>query len=224
MDPAQARLVQHTALVAITFQLSLLLPTLMHLICCYCMKEPYHTSILSGYAWLQELLQGHPECICTELGVHKDVFHALVRELQSMGHGDTRYMTLEEQLAIFLYTSATGLSMNDKYSSCVGTACAGQVLHLLDTNPYAEWNEYINFGTPIFSFFPQLIHRTLMSMPGFYPWKLHQSHSSIEVLSLFEQQLSLTLHSGHSSYIAIISSRQRTTKACSIGTLQLQQE
>jgi len=101
-----------TVLVAITLQLSLLLPTLMRLIQCYYMKEPYHTSILSGYAWLQELLHGHPERIRTELGVHKGVFHALVRELQSMGHGDTKYGTLEEQLAIFLYTSVTGLSIH----------------------------------------------------------------------------------------------------------------
>ena len=42
-------------------------------------------------------------------GVHKEVFHALIRELQSMGHSDTKYVTLEEQLAIFLYTSVTGL-------------------------------------------------------------------------------------------------------------------
>ena len=112
MHPTQANLhLHHTVLIAITFQLSLLLPTLMRLINHYYMKEPYHTSILSGYAWLQELLQGHPERIRTELGVHKEVFHALIRELQSMGHGDTKYVTLEEQLAIFLYTSVTGLSI-----------------------------------------------------------------------------------------------------------------
>ena len=112
MHPAQARThLHHTILVTITLQLSLLLPTLMCLIQHYYMKEPYHTSILSGYAWLQELLHGHPERIHTELGVHKEVFHALIRELQSMGHGDTRYVTLEEQLAIFLYTSVTGLSI-----------------------------------------------------------------------------------------------------------------
>lgn len=83
----------------------------MRLIHRYHMKEPYHTSILSGYAWLQELLHGHPERIRTELGVHKDVFLALVEKLRSMGHGDTRYVKLEEQLAIFLYTSVTGLSV-----------------------------------------------------------------------------------------------------------------
>jgi hypothetical protein len=75
------------------------------------MKEPYHTSILSGYAWVQELLHGHPEHIHTELGVHKEVFHALIEVLLSMGHGDSRNVTLQEQLAIFLYMSVTGLSI-----------------------------------------------------------------------------------------------------------------
>jgi hypothetical protein len=101
----------HTTLVAITLKLSLLLPTLIHLIFHYHMKEPYYTSILSGYAWVQELLHGHPECIHTELGVHKEVFHALIEVLLSMGHGDSRNVTLQKQLAIFLHMSVTGLSI-----------------------------------------------------------------------------------------------------------------
>jgi hypothetical protein len=88
------------------------------------MKEPYYTSILSGYAWVQELLHGHPERICTELGVHKEVFHALITELKSMDHGDSKYVTLEEQLAIFLYISVTGLSIRhvgEKFQQANGT-------------------------------------------------------------------------------------------------------
>jgi hypothetical protein len=109
---SQARMNLHrTILVTITLQLSLLVPTLLCLIFHYHMKEPYHTSLLSGYAWVQELLNGHPERIRTELGVHKEVFHALIEELRSMGHGDTKYVTLEEQLATFLYMSVTGLSI-----------------------------------------------------------------------------------------------------------------
>ena len=125
MDPQQARIHLHrTIFVAITLQLSLLLPTLMWLMFRYHMKEPYHTSILSGYAWLQELLHGHPERIRTELGVHKEVFHALIQELQSMGHGGSKYVTLEEQLAIFLYTSVTGLStrhVGERFQRANGT-------------------------------------------------------------------------------------------------------
>jgi hypothetical protein len=45
------------------------------------------------------------------LGVSKHVFHQLIHELQSMGHTRSRYVSLEEQLAIFLYTSVTGLTV-----------------------------------------------------------------------------------------------------------------
>ena len=112
MDHAQICMnLLHTIFAAITLQLSLLLPTLMCLVFHYHMKEPYHTSILSGYAWVQELLHGHPKHIFTELGVHKEAFLALVDELQSMEHEDTKNVTLQEQLAIFLYISVTGLSI-----------------------------------------------------------------------------------------------------------------
>ena len=71
--------------------------------------EPYHTSILSGAEWVMELLAGHPESIRCELGVHHHVFSALVDDLRSRGPTDSRSVSLEEQLAIFLYTMVTGL-------------------------------------------------------------------------------------------------------------------
>lgn len=71
---------------------------------------PYHTSILSGHAWLLELLDGHPERIYSELGMYRDTFLALVLELRNMGYTDSRHICLEEQLAIFLYTCRTGLA------------------------------------------------------------------------------------------------------------------
>jgi hypothetical protein len=75
-------------------------------------KEPYHTSVLSGRAWVEELLDGHPERIKTELGLSKEAFIALRSELRAHGHTDSRNgVTLEEQMAIFLYTSVTGLSV-----------------------------------------------------------------------------------------------------------------
>lgn len=72
--------------------------------------EPYHTSILSGRMWVDELLEGHPDRIYCELGVRKEVFRELVRVLHAFGITDSRYVTLEEQLAIFLYMSVTGLT------------------------------------------------------------------------------------------------------------------
>ena len=73
--------------------------------------EPYHTSILSGCGWVDELLEGHPGHICCKLGVSREVFLELVSVLCSFGYGSSRYVDIEEQLAIFLYMSVTGLTI-----------------------------------------------------------------------------------------------------------------
>jgi hypothetical protein len=73
--------------------------------------EPYHTSALSGEAWVIELLLGHPNRIRCELGMHAHVFAALISELRSLGHKNSKFVSLEEQLAIFMYMSVTGLTI-----------------------------------------------------------------------------------------------------------------
>ena len=74
-------------------------------------REPYHTSILTGEGWVMELLKGHPNCIRCELGVSHNIFLKLINELQQFGHGNSKYVLLEEQLAIFLYMSVMGLTI-----------------------------------------------------------------------------------------------------------------
>ena len=74
-------------------------------------RLPYHTSILTGEGWVMELLAGHPRRIRTELGVSHEVFIELIDELRRMGHTDSKFVSLEEQLAIFLYASVTGLTV-----------------------------------------------------------------------------------------------------------------
>jgi hypothetical protein len=91
--------------------IAIIIPKVIQVICALYVKQPYHTSILSGEGWVQELLNGHPKRIRCELGVTKDVFLQLIHELQSMGITKSRYVSLEEQLGIFLYTSVTGLSV-----------------------------------------------------------------------------------------------------------------
>ena len=73
--------------------------------------EPYHTSILSGRGWVEELLEGHPGHIHCELGVSREVFLELVSVLHGFSFGSSRYVDIEEQLAIFLYMSVTGLTI-----------------------------------------------------------------------------------------------------------------
>ena len=99
-----------------TLILTIVIPTVLQVLDQYrnryYNKEPYHTSILSGQAWVEELLNGHPERIRTEFGVHRHVFLALRAELRAAGYTDSRNgVTLEEQLGIFLYTCVTGLTV-----------------------------------------------------------------------------------------------------------------
>lgn len=73
--------------------------------------EPYHTSILTGEGWVMELLLGHPERIRCELGMSAHTFTNLVHDLRDLNVKNSRFVTLEEQVAIFLYTCVTGLTI-----------------------------------------------------------------------------------------------------------------
>ena len=68
-------------------------------------------SILTGEGWVMELLSGHPDRIRCELGVSHNVFAGLILELREMGYRNSKYVSLEEQLTIFLYASVTGLTI-----------------------------------------------------------------------------------------------------------------
>lgn len=73
-------------------------------------SEPYHTLALSGEAWVIELLVGHPDRIQCELGMDTFIFAELIAELCAQGHKNTKFISLEEQLAILSYTCITGLT------------------------------------------------------------------------------------------------------------------
>jgi hypothetical protein len=66
-------------------------------------RQVYHTSSLTEVGWVQELMLGHPDRIKTELGMR------LVSDLSDVGLDPLWHISLEEQVAIFLYTSVTGL-------------------------------------------------------------------------------------------------------------------
>ena len=79
----------------------------------YC-KTPLHTSALSGRAWLDELLAGHPDRIYIALGMRRHVFLALVVQIRALGYmeAENASVLLDESLAIFLYTCVTGLAID----------------------------------------------------------------------------------------------------------------
>ena len=73
--------------------------------------QPYHTSALSGEAWLIELILGHPHRIRCELGMDVHTFKSVTLELRHHGHQASSQVSLKEQLDIFLYICITGLSI-----------------------------------------------------------------------------------------------------------------
>ncbi|KAJ3818468.1 hypothetical protein EV361DRAFT_773274, partial [Lentinula raphanica] len=48
--------------------------------------EPYHTSTLTGEAWVEELRKGHTERMKNNLGVARHVFKKLESELRKEGN------------------------------------------------------------------------------------------------------------------------------------------
>ena len=67
-------------------------------------KSCQHTSKLTGQNWFDELLNGHSGRFYNQFGMHKHVFSALVKVLQSWtAFADTKHVSAEEQLAIFLH-------------------------------------------------------------------------------------------------------------------------
>lgn len=72
------------------------------------LKTPKNTSKLTGQQWLDELLEGHPQRFYDSMGMNKHVFRALLAELVLIGLHDTRWVSKEEQLAIFCHLAVTG--------------------------------------------------------------------------------------------------------------------
>jgi len=77
--------------------------------------EPYHTSSLSGRAYVQELLDStNPHRFSDVIGMPKHVFLKLMELL--MDHGsftDSRHIEMEEKLAIFLWLGRTNDSIRE---------------------------------------------------------------------------------------------------------------
>ena len=104
MDPAQLAYQQaigwHQAFQQMTclftFVIRVIVLNIASIIQVHYLKEPYHTSILTGHTWVLELLGRHSEYIHTELGVYHHVFYAIIDELCELGHSDSKFVILEE--------------------------------------------------------------------------------------------------------------------------------
>ena len=67
-------------------------------------KVAQHTSALSRQQWVNELHEGHPGRFKIEMRMSKHVFDKLLEVLQEDSElKDTWYVSVQEQLAIFLH-------------------------------------------------------------------------------------------------------------------------
>ncbi|KAJ7019127.1 hypothetical protein C8F04DRAFT_893279, partial [Mycena alexandri] len=65
---------------------------------------PRHTSVLTGQDWIDEIINGHPECCLDQLGMYPAAFLLLCWEFEMNGGlGDSRQITKTEQMAIYVY-------------------------------------------------------------------------------------------------------------------------
>lgn len=98
----------HGAVIAVTFFSTALLGIERPI------PRPMHTSILTGRAWLDELLHGHPGRCHRELGMSALRFSLLWAKLAANGDlADSRYITSQEQFAIFVYWMVHGSSQRE---------------------------------------------------------------------------------------------------------------
>jgi len=77
-------------------------------------KVKRNDSALTGHQFMQEQLRGHPEVFYDNFGMHKHVFHRLLKALkEKTGFTDSKHVSAIEQLGIFLYAVITGLSVRN---------------------------------------------------------------------------------------------------------------
>jgi hypothetical protein len=111
VDDDQRQLFQRRIAIYITLIVSIMMTAITSLVESMYICEPFHTSALTGEAWVMELLSGHPERMRNALGVNLHVFSALILELRAASYQNSKNVSLEEQLAIYLYASVTGLTI-----------------------------------------------------------------------------------------------------------------
>ena len=74
-------------------------------------RVPVHTSRLTGQNWIDELRDRHDRQFYNEIGLHKHVFTRLVSVLERDADiVQTRHVSADEQVAIFLHYVHRGLS------------------------------------------------------------------------------------------------------------------
>lgn len=85
----------------------------------YVLKEPCRTSSLSGQDWVKELMKGNNRRFRENLRMTKSTYFSIREILLTSGHlQDSRYVSVDEKLCIFLYIigqNATNRSSQERF-------------------------------------------------------------------------------------------------------------
>lgn len=88
-------------------------------------KTPKNDFILTGAAWISELIRGHPQRIAITIDMEWEVFPKLVEALENHGlKNSSKGVGTKEQVAIFLHWAVTGnyiRQMNEQFQRSNGT-------------------------------------------------------------------------------------------------------
>ena len=67
-------------------------------------RMPMHTSIRMGHQYMLELINDHPDKLFNKICMYRPCFEMLIQVLrQQIGLQNSRFLTLEEQVMIFIY-------------------------------------------------------------------------------------------------------------------------
>jgi hypothetical protein len=151
-------------------------------------KTPYHDSAFTGANWVLELLNGHPERIRNELGVHKHVFWDLIKALNRHGITSSKHVYIEEQLAIFLYTCVTGLSLrhvSERFQRANETTSKFVLYFIMVGVGMTYYNPQILCEDACILLISTILHRICSRTSR---WDAYATHNSkqFEILPLFQ--------------------------------------
>lgn len=82
-------------------------------------KKPIHNSVRNGVTFIHETLTGHEALSKRRFHMEREIFEALVQKLREENLlADSRYLSVEEQLGIFLYAvskNASNRTLQDQF-------------------------------------------------------------------------------------------------------------
>jgi hypothetical protein len=127
-------------------------------------KKPIHTSIRNGATFIHETLTGHEALCKRRFHMEREIFQALVHRLRENDLlKDSRYVSVEEQLGIFLYAiskNASNTTLQDIFQHS-GETISRHFRSVLDALTQLTCN-YIRL--------PSLHRHRILRQPKFAPY------------------------------------------------------